>query len=330
MIYKKMQDFAGRNHLTKDVKKGLIYGMYQGYFLAIEQNQSVQAMHSIHFWVRPGRTAPSPGIADMLNTLAGKYKYVQSVSYSGHRVNVEFRGMGFSWGKNYIPMVENFLQEFTAYCRTNEVISCCETCDETESLSLYRIHDVPWLMCSECFGSYTQKEKEKNAEKKQEKGSVITGLVGALLGSLVGVAAWVVVYQLGYIAAVVGLIMVICTFKGYEKFGGKRNRTGVVLCTLLSVVMLLFAEQLSLAVELYQVFSEYYIMTFFDAFRMVPAVLAEESEVLTSVIGEMVIAYLLMFLGAFSVIRSAFRSASGQSDAVLICPVSTVAYQEKI
>ena len=38
----------------------------------------------------------------------------------------------------------------------------------------------------------------------------ITGIVGALVGVAIGVAAWVGIYQLGYIASVAGFIMMIC------------------------------------------------------------------------------------------------------------------------
>lgn len=40
--------------------------------------------------------------------------------------------------------------------------------------------------------------------------------MGALLGSLVGVVSIIIFSQLGYVAALSGVIMAVCTLKGYE------------------------------------------------------------------------------------------------------------------
>ena len=49
--------------------------------------------------------------------------------------------------------------------------------------------------------------------KKRE--NVLAGIVGAFLGSLIGVACIVIVGQMGYVASICGLVMAVCSLKGY-------------------------------------------------------------------------------------------------------------------
>ena len=48
--------------------------------------------------------------------------------------------------------------------------------------------------------------------------NVLSGIVGAFLFSLIGGILWFVLYQIGYLAAISGLVGVICAVKGYTFF----------------------------------------------------------------------------------------------------------------
>ena len=41
--------------------------------------------------------------------------------------------------------------------------------------------------------------------------------------------------QLGYIAAICGLVLMVCSFKGYEKFGKKLDMAGIAASVLVAV-----------------------------------------------------------------------------------------------
>ena len=66
---------------------------------------------------------------------------------------------------------------------------------------------------------------------------VAAGLVGAFWGSLIGVACIVIIGQLGYVAAFSGLVMAVCTIKGYERFSGSMSRKGAVIALIFIVGM---------------------------------------------------------------------------------------------
>ena len=72
------------------------------------------------------------------------------------------------------------------------------------------------------------------------------------------------------LAALVGLVLIVCTFKGFSLFGGKLNALGIVLCVAISAGMLYIAEQISVAWEILDVFGVDYGVTFAQAYRSIP------------------------------------------------------------
>ena len=58
----------------------------------------------------------------------------------------------------------------------------------------------------------------------QKKENIVGGIVGALLGSLLGMLSVLILSQLGYVAALSGVIMAVCVLEGYEMLGGKLTK----------------------------------------------------------------------------------------------------------
>lgn len=321
-MYKKVKNYAIQNNLTVDEKSGLAYGQVNGVFLAIQQDPATPAKHAVQLWVKPGTIEPAPAISAFLTQCTSKFQYLQSAVYGNGRITAEFQGIGFKWGKNYVPCMDAFLKEITAYCNDNGLAICCEACDTPYDLSLYVIDGVSHVLCPACYANVSDRIRQNmNEKKKGGNGNVVGGIVGAFLGALIGVVLWVLIYQLGYISAIGGAVMIICAMKGYEMLGGKLNTTGIIISCVLSVVMLLLAEQISLSIEIFNIYQEYYEITFFDAFRAAPAFL-EEPEIRTAVIGDVAIGYILMAVGAWGTVRQALKTGSGKQDVKRITSVS--------
>ena len=77
---------------------------------------------------------------------------------------------------------------------------------------------------------------------------MIGGIVGALVGSLLGVACIVILSQLGYVAALSGVVMAVCTLKGYEIGSGKLSKRGIVISVILMLVMTYVGDRLDWAI----------------------------------------------------------------------------------
>lgn len=61
---------------------------------------------------------------------------------------------------------------------------------------------------------------------QNQKENVLLGAVGALLGALIGGAVALFIARLGYVAVAAGLVLGICTIKGYEILGKRYLERG--------------------------------------------------------------------------------------------------------
>ncbi len=98
----------------------------------------------------------------------------------------------------------------------------------------------------------------------------IAGIVGALIGVVIGVAAWVGIYQLGYIAGIAGFIMLICSIKGFEMLGGGLNIPAIIICVVLDLGAVYFAHNIAIAVSIMQELDGY---SFTSAYKYIPYLL---------------------------------------------------------
>ena len=55
--------------------------------------------------------------------------------------------------------------------------------------------------------------------------NVLAGIIGAFLFSLVGGILWFVLYQIGYVASISGLVGVVCAVKGYTFFAKAKRES---------------------------------------------------------------------------------------------------------
>lgn len=318
MIYKKVKQFATQNGLTVDEKNGLAYGRINGIFITIQQDPVTAARHTVNLWIKPGQTDPIPAVPVFLNQCTSRFQYLQTAVYNNYKITAEFQGLGFKWGKEYVPCLDSFLKEITAYCLNNGMITCCEHCGTEYDLNLYKVDGVNYGLCPSCYGNISsQIQQNINRKAKEGSGNIVGGIVGALLGSLIGVIVWVLIYQLGYISAIAGAVMIVCALKGYEMLGGKLNKTGIIISCIISVIMVFFAEQMSIALEIYKSYKD--SLTFFGAFQSIPAFMTL-SDVRAAVFGDLAIGYILLAVGAWSTVHQALKKGSGKTDARMISP----------
>ena len=75
---------------------------------------------------------------------------------------------------------------------------------------------VPSLLCDSCYQQLGHNQEQIQQESAGKPENVLAGVVGALLGCLLGVGCIVLLGQLGYVAALSGIVLAVCTLKGYE------------------------------------------------------------------------------------------------------------------
>lgn len=174
-------------------------------------------------------------------------------------------------------------------------------------------------MCEFC-GSSLQPVSPVSAGLTQEKPeNFVAGLVGAFLGSLLGAGCIILLDQVGYVASLSGVILSICTLKGYEMLGGKLSKKGVIACLVLMVLMPYLANQLSTAIS----FMNYAkssgdFVSLGEAFAAVPALISAngyDTELYnytldsTPYYSGLAMVYLFTVLGGFSTAWSALKGS---------------------
>lgn len=147
----------------------------------------------------------------------------------------------------------------------------------------------------------------------QEKENVLAGAVGAFLFALVGGILCLVLYQVGYLASISGLLGVVCAVKGYELFTKRESLKGVIIAVIAAVVVLLIASYLFLSLDVYRTFQVWYAeggvdytLTFAESVANAYLFLAD-SELLLAYLKELAVGLVLCGVGAYRFIANAVR-----------------------
>ena len=176
------------------------------------------------------------------------------------------------YGKK-LKLVGGLLGALSRYLAENRMVPCCIHCGSTEPVSLCQCGEGMAAFCEKCAGECAEALAHSAAERKAKASSIPKGILGAVIGALPGVILWLLIYRVGYLAAVCGLVMAYGAFKGYSLLGGRLDKKGVAVGTAVSLVMLVFAMMLCYAWALLDVFGPAGF-GFLDCFLAVPTALA--------------------------------------------------------
>lgn len=149
----------------------------------------------------------------------------------------------------------------------------------------------------------TQPVAAKSVAVKPE--NVLTGVVGAVIGALLGGASIVLLSQLGYVAAISGLILAVCTLKGYELLGGQLSKRGILISCLLMAITPYIADRIDWAIVIAQTFADEGV-SLGMAFAAVHDVIAE-SDMVGDYFSNLGMIYLFVAMGAFGTLKGLFK-----------------------
>ncbi|HEX3037618.1 MAG TPA: hypothetical protein VHO94_01320 [Oscillospiraceae bacterium] len=300
-----LMTFSQETGMVYDKKRKSAYGNFNGYQVVV-QDVINQKLFVVSMNVNGGTPEQANAVAQYLLSLSQQNPNVKFANFNANSISISVK----SRVKNNIESLKEVLNAVTSYCRSNSMVSCCKICGAQTDLAMFSINGNCVSMCNNCFEKAQADLSSAQQEIKKKKGNIVTGIVGALLGSLIGVVLWVIVYQVGYIAGLVGLVLAVCTIKGYEKFGGKLNVGGIVISMIIAVGMLFLAENICVALEIYNQFKVEYDINFFDAFRSIPDLLGESEKLRGAYLHDLGIGYLFMIVGSFSSIMAIYKNAN--------------------
>ena len=99
---------------------------------------------------------------------------------------------------------------------------------------------VPRLIAPMLFTELSRKAEQNERVQAEAPEDIGRGILGALIGGLIGAAVIVLIGQLGYVAALSGMVLGYCTIGGYRRGAGKLSAIGIAV----SVVVMLLAVYL--------------------------------------------------------------------------------------
>ena len=216
--------------------------------------------------------------------------------------------------KRYVRVekIKGILQEslpaFLDMLRMEGFTNGCELCGEMKETGAAYVAGNAICLCDECYDKATQNAAAYTANEKNKKENLVGGVVGALIGSLLGAASIILLSQLGYVAAISGVIMAVCALKGYELLAGRFSTVGLVVSIVLMLGMTYVGYQLDWSVAVYNELKDYYELSLLDCFRMIPEMLRQEIIDSSTYIGELVKLYAFTLLGAIPTAISSMRS----------------------
>ena len=140
-----------------------------------------------------------------------------------------------------IEKLQTLITDLVAFLESHHFVQECAYSGQ-EGDSIFLINEESYQLLK----SNLQIEVDSYQNQKE---NVLLGAVGALLGALIGGAVALFIARLGYVAMVAGIVLGICTIKGYEILGRKVSRKGIVISSIWMVITVFLVNQIDLAME---------------------------------------------------------------------------------
>ena len=112
-------------------------------------------------------------------------------------------------------------------------------------------------------------------------------------------------------SAVSGIVLAVCTLKGYELLGGKLTKKGIIICVAIMLVMVYVGDRLDWAASIARQTS----YGFFDAFKLLPTFLKADMIDSGAYAGNLAKMYLFAALGAVPTIISSVKGKKAANTA---------------
>lgn len=300
-LLKAFRKFADQANLSLDENSGIIYGKKQGYDVYISQFNQLKAF-DITLFVKTGEQLPK--ISDMKEIVETNQKYLKHCEVVGYKVKFQTKlGAGLNFN-NAINKAMNALDIIITFLRQKDFENTCQACGNTNDLDSYILNAAPAQMCPTCYYDYCQSSVAKKQTEKQKKENIIGGIAGAFIGTLLGAICIILLGQIGYVASISGLVMGVCTLKGYELLSGKLSIKGCIISSILIIAMVYISHRIDYAITI----ASYFDVDVITSFHAIPNLLSEAIIDGSSYYTNLAMVYVFTLLGAVPTISSTLKN----------------------
>ena len=159
--------------------------------------------------------------------------------------------------------------------------------------------------------------------------NVVAGIVGAFLFSLVGGILWFLIYQLGFIAGISGVIGAVCAIKGYTLFAKKESIKGIIISVIIALLVIVIAWYFCLAYDVYDQHKHWYeegeidyMFTYFESVQISHYYLSEP-EIGPYYFGDLAIGLIFCIIGGASYVFTKIKNTKNKTTAPVDVPLAT-------
>lgn len=190
---------------------------------------------------------------------------------------------------------------------TEMVQPACEMCNSKENIrfAVSKEFTEPVGVCPVCANEMAKKYSADSKVEEAKPNNYGVGFLAGIVFSLGGVILWILLGMAGIIAGLAGFAIAFLMSFGYKKAGGKINKFSAITMIVLSLVMVIVADYLTLCVAAVTQLG----VDFFDAFLVMPQAFAESSELLTAFLTDLAFGIVFTLLASINLFRSILQEA---------------------
>lgn len=299
--YQQLAEAAG---LRLNEEEGTMYGTYGGYQMLVHPFVSGSRAYFYMLTVEIAAQARDSSLTKQDCKIYKKeHRNVSSLAQNQNLITMTLKSTSNQEKLRAVFLEE--LQNLTSYLRLKGYENCCQLCGKTgEDTSPCTISGFYAQLCFDCFQNVSQSAILAQQESRAAGENVIGGIVGALLGTLIGVVCIIILSQLGYVAALSGVVMAVCTLKGYEMLGRKLSKKGIIISCILMIVMTYAGDRLDWAI----VVARELAWDVFTSYQAIPWLLQEFIIEPSVYWGNLAMVYVFLLLGAVPTIISTLKN----------------------
>ncbi len=301
MIAWGLRKLAKANNMNID--SGIAYGSLQGYAATLsEGNGYKMIVFSTQF--------PEPHRQDELMEFVNQrdvqtdFRVIQ-MTFAPNGIHVVFYD-----NPGTMKMIEAFLAWFIPllgeYGATG--VDICAECGLPIDHGRWVLEDgaVAFHLHETCAAARGRSVDAFNEQQAQERtGSYLSGLLGAFLGAALGSILWAILLCIGFLAAIVGVVIGWLAQKGYDLLGGKQGKGKVFILILAVIFGVLLGTFLGDALSLLMLVlnGELPGLAIIDIPFAILLVFLSDSSYRIATLGNVVMGLLMAGLGVFSQLR---------------------------
>lgn len=143
--------------------------------------------------------------------------------------------------------IHALLPALLSYLHENGYENCCEVSRAAGTTVGCVTDGAPRLLAPELFAELSRRAEQNERVRAESHENVGRGILGALIGGLIGAAMIVIIGQLGYMAALSGVVLGYCTIGGYRRGAGKLSAVGIGVCVAVMLLAVYFGNRTDIA-----------------------------------------------------------------------------------